>query len=745
MSIRRALSITLLAVATAAAVCQTPPPLSTVLRMHHGRPTIFLNEEPVVPMIYALTDVPGGRWTWEELPQHNIREFARHGTRLYQVHLFFEQMWQEDGSLDITPARKQIRGVLDACPDAAILMRLQVTAPRWWLRAHPEEWVRYADTGYDEESDIGFPRIIEEDNFPVRRVSMASLPWRTEAGNTLRQFLRLLAATPEGNALAGIQVANGIYGEWHNWGFFRNEPDTSAPMAAAFRVWLKNSYDTEPALRSAWHSTTATFASASVPTIRERETTAGIFRDPVREQKTIDYYTCVHQLVVDNIIYFASIVKESWPRPILTGTFYGYFFSMFGRQAAGGHLELHRLLRSPAIDYLSGPQAYEPDALKLGDPFRSRSLVTTVRLHGKLWLDENDNEPTIPTARDPRHDLYLRNAVANVRRNTVSPYTGGMGLWYYDFGTAGVDLDGFRYNNRGPWGNWDHPVIQENIRLMRKEFEARMATNYTSPADVLLLFDTRSYYHTASLRGTDPVSTALVDYVYLAARRSGLACDVLHINDLPTLDMSRYRTVVFGNVFVLSQQQRDFIRTHVARGGRTLVWFHAPGISDGSSLDPTRISELTGIRIIPASIAGPPAITYALPNDTSGAYTLGDKEISPLFSVQDPDATPFGRFRGTQHVALARKEFPDHSTWYVALPGRTVEPLRSILRSSGAHCYAAQGEIVYAGGGILAIHTATPGTHTIVLRNGSKVSFDLPEGASTLILDAESGAFLLPE
>ena len=62
----------------------------------------------------------------------------------------------------------------------------------------------------------------------------------------------------------------------------------------------------------------------------------------------------------------------------------------FGRQAAGGHLELHRVLRSPFIDYLSGPQAYEPEALKLGDPYRSRSLTASIRLHGKLWLDEMD-------------------------------------------------------------------------------------------------------------------------------------------------------------------------------------------------------------------------------------------------------------------------------------------------------------------------------------------------------------------
>ncbi|HBZ55737.1 MAG TPA: hypothetical protein DEO88_10045, partial [Syntrophobacteraceae bacterium] len=329
-------------------------------------------------------------------------------------------MWKEDGSLDISPARKQIRGVLDVCPEAAVIMRLQVTAPRWWTRAHPGECVRYADTGYQDESDIGFPRIIEEDNFPVRRISMASVAWRREAGEILRRILAALAASPEGNALAGIQPANGIYGEWHNWGFFRNEPDTSAPMNAEFRSWLTQKYRTDEALQRAWHLPTATLASASVPGMKERETSAGILRDPQREQKTIDYYTCVHQLVADNIIFFAHITKQTWPRPILTGSFYGYFFSVFGRQAAGGHLELQRLLSSPDIDFLAGPQAYEPDALKLGEAFRSRSLITSIRLHGKLWLDENDNEPTIPADRDPRHDLLLINAVANVRRHTGS-------------------------------------------------------------------------------------------------------------------------------------------------------------------------------------------------------------------------------------------------------------------------------------------------------------------------------------
>jgi hypothetical protein len=43
-----------------------------------------------------------------------------------------------------------------------------------------------------------------------------------------------LAKTPEGAALAGIHVACGVYGEWHQRGFMRNEPDMSAPMQKRF-------------------------------------------------------------------------------------------------------------------------------------------------------------------------------------------------------------------------------------------------------------------------------------------------------------------------------------------------------------------------------------------------------------------------------------------------------------------------------------------------------------------------------
>ncbi len=718
--------------------------LRSDVRMVNGRPTIHLNGEAVSPMIYALTDVPGGRWSWEELPARTIGQFAARGFRLFQVDLFFDHCWREDGTMDISLARRQIAGVLQARRDAGVIIRFHVTAPKWWMRRHPEEWVRYADTHPRNESTEGFPRIIEEDNGPAERVSMASALWKTEATARLREFLRLLARTPEGRALAGIQVANGVYGEWHNWGFYRNEPDVSEPMNHVFASWLKKRYGSEEALRRAWNDPAVTFASARVPGLDARSATRGIFRDPATEGRTMDYYRCVHELVADNIIHFARTAKEAWPRPLIAGTFYGYYFSTFGRQAAGGHLELQRVLASPFIDYLSGPQAYEPEALKPGDAYRSRSLIMSVRLHRKLWLDEMDAEPTIPIPQAGDHDLILRNGVAAVRRNVLFSATKGMGLWFYDFGVAGVDLDNVRYNQRGSRGTWDHSVIMQDISAMKVIADARLRSPYTSDADVLFVYDTGSFYHTASLRGTDPFSTLTIDHATLAAFKSGVVFDPVHLDDLPLVDLRHYKTIVFGNIWVLTPEQRTYLRTQVASAGRTVVWYYAPGYSDGSTLDVGHCTALTGFSLIAETTATAPAVRILMPGDTARTYTTGTTPLAPLFAVDDPAAEVFGSYVASGHAAVARKVFHDHQAWYIAVPHAADQPLRSILRSGGAHVYATNGEIVYAGNGLLVVHMKNGGAHTITLRSGKTVRFDLPPGNHTLVLDPGTGATLLP-
>ena len=160
----------------------------------NGKPTLLVNDQPMVPMFYALTDSPGGRWTWEELPQQNLRQFAAAGVRLFQVDLFYELIYTEDNTLKLDVVCRQLRGVLDACPDAGIVIRLHMNPLPSWIAAHPEEWTRYADTAVKAKTYPGLYRPLADDLEPVPRASLASVAWRDDATYKLREVLFVLKA-----------------------------------------------------------------------------------------------------------------------------------------------------------------------------------------------------------------------------------------------------------------------------------------------------------------------------------------------------------------------------------------------------------------------------------------------------------------------------------------------------------------------------------------------------------------------
>lgn len=734
--------------------CSNPHPgLSAKVANHQNRPTIFLDEQPVSPILYALTDVPGGRRSWDELPQHNIQQFCSDGIRLFQVDVFLEQLWEEDGTLSLDYARRQVAGIQAVCPEAAVFFRLHVNAPGWWTARYPEENVRYDSAGYSPDIRDGLSRLVEADPRNPQRTSLASEKWREEAGKQVARFCRDFAKTPEGRALAGIQVACGVYGEWHQWGFLNWEADQGEAMARHFRNWLRAKYTTAENLQQHWNDPAAAFETANMPGIAARRVQGGgNFRDPQQEQNVIDYYQCQHEMVADDILFFCRTVKQNWPRPIITGAFYGYFFSCFNRQAAGGHLALQKVLASPDIDYLAGPQAYLPEAELPGEPYRSRSLLLSIRLHGKLWLDEMDQQPRrtfayIEGIKDNRAQYAeaVAENVAQLRRNLMFSHSKGAGLWLYDFGVAGMDLSA-RAERSPQWGNqgyWDHPDYHRAIREFKALADQTLHKPYQSEADVLLVYDTEVNCHTKSLSADpDSVSLQLIDYMSLAAFYTGAVFDPVHLDDLDGVDMAQYKVVVFANTFLLDERDRTIIREKVARAGRHLLWLYASGYSDGKTLDEDFPGAVTGIALKKIQAVAPVIV------DMDGALGLNMSEQLwgggvPLFAVDDAQARVWGRFRQNGLPAFATKQLLDHQAWFSAVPLLDARSLRFVFAQAGVHFYADPPAIVYGGNGMLTAHFKNGGPQSFTLRNGRKVSLSLPDGPATVVLDVESGALLM--
>lgn len=728
------------------------PRLSGEVQPYKGKPTIHVNGKPEAPVLYALTDVPGGRWPWEEVPQHNIRQFCAQGIRLFQLDIFLEHLWLEDGSFSVEVAQKQVRGLREVCPEAGVFFRFHLNSPKWWVEKHPEENVVYDKAEPSPNEPVGLSRILEADPRNPARSSMASGKWRREASEKLKLFCGQFSRTPEGNALIGIQVAYGVYGEWHQWGIIHYEADFSRPMADHFRSWLRVKYKSNEALQTAWGDTAATFEAVSVPATEERTvTSAGIFRHPVKDRKVIDYYECQHELVAGNIIHFCRVIKESWPRPVITGTFYGYFFSVFHRQAAAGHLALHRVLQSEYVDYLSGPQAYYPEnGYHAGEPYRSRSLIHSVFLNGKLWLDEYDQQPrrSWPYLGEkdnrPVYEKTLVDNVSMIRRNMLFPLLKGQGLWLYDFGLGGMHLNPENDNNiqSGTGGYWDNPVYMENIGKVKAIADTFLHEEYTSPSDVLAVYDTESIlYLPSTVDNKCPVTHQQINWSTLALYYSGALFDPIHLDDLDKVDISRYKAVVFFNVFVLNEKDRKIIKTKVAGDNRHLIWMYAPGYVKGKEISPAFVSGITGIEVDTLAFYPGPRIRidkgFA---EAPEQAAWGD--YAPLFFIRDTAATVLGQYTGTGQAGFGNKKLPGHTAWYMGVPVTSQLIFREIFGQAGVQFYAPAEDVVYGGGSLLMIHTVKEGVKEFE-KNGRRFELEFHEVPATKVFDIRSGEVIL--
>lgn len=695
----------------------------------NGKPTLFVDNQPVAPDFYALTHAYGARWSWEEVPQRNLKNFAQLGFRLFQLDLYFEDIWYENvDTLDIGKARRQVKGLLDVCPDAAIVIRVHVNAPYWWNDQNIQECTQYADGPVDQR--IYGPPFNNEDGDVDRplRASLASMKWRTESGERLKEFCTRMADTPEGKSVIGIHVSGGVYGEWHYWGFINHDPDTGPAMTSYYQKWLKLKYKTTEALQKEWKTTKYDFNTVTVPDSTERKYTAdGDFRDPEKEQRVIDYFSAQQEVVAEDIEYFTSIVKKSWPRPLIVGVFYGYLHMTFCRQAAGGHLLIERILNCPSIDYLAAPQSYWGAAQLAGGSGNSRGVIESAILHGKLWLDEMDNGHLQKnTAIDPARSSgkYDPQYLPVLQRSAIYPLMRGTGLWYYDFGP------------RESFGWWDNPVYLKSIQEEKKLFDTRINQPYEAVADVLYVWDQESFLQVKN--GWTPVCYNLIDQSFEEALRSGTVSDQIYLFDLDKVDLNKYKAILFMNVYKITEAQKQFIKNKVAANGRTLIWNYLPGYTDGHRNSLNYVQALTEFEIKRFDCVKTPTVSI----DNVGIEYGFEGAVNPMVVINDPKSEVLARLKDSGEIIAGRKSFGNYVSVYSTLPLHETNFFRMLFKQAGCHVYNESNDFTYVNSGLLMVHTKDGGKRMLHLKKGKDISVDLP-AYSTWVLDSNTGTILL--
>ena len=661
-------------------------PCVVKLQQIGGDPAITVNGKPVPGMMMCFFPIKQER---DFIKLH--REVKDTG-----MHLYADWFGTENaGDLGCTaPDRydysvydKYFASILAADPDAFFLPHIEVTAPTWWQKAHPEELCKFSD-GRKGPS------------------SLFSLLWRQEMGDDLRKLIAHLRQAPYADRIIGYTLFAGYTGEWQMWGTWEAvRDDYSAPATRAFREFLTVRYGTDAALQKSWNDPQVTLATAVVPTEAQRspKVTAAL-RDPATEQRCIDWYEFSSNMVADTLLHFAKVTREATNGESLVGTYYGYLSAHGWRQTDSGHCAATRVFDSPYIDFLQGPPNY--GFRKAGETSTFMSPMDSLRMRGKLWINEADNR-TFLTRKDAGHSRSdtLADTIGVFYRELAQVLTKHAAVSYYDMA--------------GGW--YSHPDL---LRCVGKANElSTQSLTGRSPfvPEMCLLVDPNSFYY---MRTTDVVGHLAGENLF-AAPQSGVPFDYCLLSDMGQPWFPDYKLYVFLNAVSLDAKARAMVVAKLKRNKATAIFLYSPGYFLDGKASLQNMQDLTGITLAVDETEGTTQLQFKdgepLAAGINVAKPVGtDMRFSPRFFGADAKATTIANIAGTDKPGLVIKQNDGWTAVYSSSIRIPAALLRNLARQAGAHVYVESGDATYADNRYIGVHAATAGNKIIRLPPGSE-------------------------
>ncbi|MBP5321192.1 MAG: hypothetical protein J6334_09390, partial [Kiritimatiellae bacterium] len=219
-----------------------------------------------------------------------------------------------------------------------------------------------------------------------------------------------------------------------------------------------------------------------------------------------------------------------------------------------------------------------------------------------------------------------------------------------------------------------NPKVRERIAALKKVQDALRPA--PSVAEMLIVCDPESLYH---VNEKCPLERAFGQHLRNKLARIAAPYDIYSFDDLPVLDMNRYKLVCLNSTLLITPERAKFLREKVCTGGRTVLWCYAPGVTDGKTLDAARVQEWAGV-----------------PFKTPG---ISATQMDGWRSVYAYDYQLF-----------------------------TPESLTEIASQAGVHLYLDTPATVFANERFLAVHTKEGGEKRIRLRGKAAKVVDLLTG-----------------
>lgn len=674
-------------------IANVKPPICE-LRRSGGDPTIFLNGEP---MPAAMFSTHGGL----HIGYH--KEFAGTGIHLYSDWFGSSRANDmghvEPGKYDYGEYDRYFAAILDVDPNAYFLPHIGVTGPDWWQKANPDELCRLEDGT----------------RWPP---SFASEKWKREMGHDFRKLIAYLRQAPYADRIIGILYFNGYTAEWQMWGTWQtSRDDYSPPALRAFRQFLANRYGSDERLRGAWNDPKVTMATAEMPQWSKRRPGGPrVLRDPATERQAMDFYEFISNMDADALLHFAKIAREATGGQALVGTYYAYLTAHGINQQDSGHVAAARVFDSPDIDFLMSPPNYW--YRKPGEACTFMSATDSLRMRGKLWLDESD------------HRTHLSDPAAGYGRAKDLDET--LGVFWREFAEVLTKRAAVSwFDMAGGWFS-DQRILDDmrrSLGIMRSEIKTRRAF---SP-EIGVFVDTQSFYW---MRPTD-ANAALVLRQVVTMPQSGAPWDFCLLDDIGAAWMPDYKLYIFLNAFHVDPDRRRMILDKLGKTGATGLFVYAPGYFGSGGSPEENMRALTGVRIRADAGGGAPRVVLD-PDDPMlqpvgaatfppGPHGADNIKVEPLFYADDPEARVIGRLIGSNRPGLVTKKMGQITVIYSSAMQLPPAVMRAIARSAGVHIWVESDDALYADNRFIGLHAASDGEKRIRLPRPCK-AFDAING-----------------
>ncbi len=622
---------------------------TTEIRPHRGAAALWIDGQPVFPL-FLMSTAAGLR---------GLQALGFEGTHLYTVDS--PAWWTGIGRYDFTGFDAHLAEMLQTDPRALVIPRISLDAPDAWLDAHPGELIRGAIKA-QASRDPG--------RGDQRHPSWASAVWQRDAVAALRALLAHVAVQPWGQAVIGWHVGAGLYGEWHYYNSAQY-PDRSAPYLRAYARWLRRRYPDE-----------TPDPVPPDPAERQHGDWAGVL-DPARRRAAIDAFTFFHEVGARLLGRFARVVKAATGGRALVLAFNGYLPDL-GQNHEIDHRAFDRALASPELDVFSSPHTYWRRAP--GDDAIPRGFPASVRLHGKMFWDEQDDRTIRAPAVSQKRYIHVRDMAQSVEilwRGFAHALTQAQGLWFMDQGAMW-------YPGDSDPGYYRDPAIVAAFEQMRRVAADSLERPRIRGAEVAVVADLHSAFHLADSDWTENhIFPRLYHQTMRELSRCGVPFDLYLLTDL--FRMPPHKAYVFLDAVHLTDRQIARLKKLRARGAQ-LGFLVAAGIASPAGLSLDRMRDLLDMPL--------------------------------RFSQEPPPHSSLPPALCDACDGAAESE----RTWYVPQPPPAAATLRRLLRKSGAHVFVESEDNLMAGCGYLALHTASAGPKTLNLPQPARWT-DLRSGA----------------